>query len=139
MTHVRDIMNPGLDHLTVDSSVADALACMHDEDIGAVPVCSADGRLQGMVTDRDVAMRLGESPFDPSTTNLSEVMTTTEVVTIGADDEITDLVDIMTQHQVRRLPVIDGNEVIGVVSQADVAKNCEPSVVANMLAGISQP
>lgn len=139
MTHVRDIMNPGLDHLTVDSSVADAVAYMHDEDIGAVPVCSTDGRLQGMVTDRDVAMRLGESPFDPSTTNLSEVMTATEVITIGADDDVSELVDTMARHQVRRLPVVDGNEVIGVVSQADVAKNCEAGVVANMLAGISRP
>jgi CBS domain-containing protein len=128
MTKVREIMSKGAEHLTVDSTVDEAVDCMRRNDIGAVPVCS---------TDRDLALRVLAEARDPKSVDLGSIIQQDEVVTIGADDSIEELVKTMSEHKVRRVPVIDGREMVGMVSQADLARNCPPELVKEFVAAVS--
>lgn len=100
------------------------------------PICGDDNRLKGVITDRDIVVNCVADGRDPSTVKVSE-MATGETVTIGADDSVEEVLRTMSDHGVRRLPVIDGHELIGVVSQADVAKNLPEDKVGDLVAAIS--
>src|SRR4030095_2920711 len=100
-----------------------AAGMMADDGIGALPVCDADGRLSGVVTDRDLAVKVVAEGRDPGSVRLGELVDNGEVVTIGADAPAEEPIRTMKDHAVRRLPVIDGQELIGMVSQADVARS----------------
>lgn len=89
------------------------------EDIGALPICQ-DGKLTGVITDRDIVVKVIAKGQDPTTVKVGD-LAQGEAVTIGADDSIDELVKTMREHDVRRLPVIDGTDLVGVVAQADVA------------------
>jgi CBS domain-containing protein len=122
MTSVRDIMTQDTTCVGENESVVDAAAKMRDLNVGALPICGEDDRLKGMVTDRDVAVEVVADGRDPSSVRVSE-LAHGEVVTIGADDSIDELLTTMAQHAVRRVPVIDGHRLVGIVSQADVARS----------------
>ena len=81
---------------------------MADQNVGAIPVCDTDGRLCGVVTDRDLAVKIVAAGRDPDSVRLSELVDANEVVTIGADDSVEEAIRTMKDHAVRRLPVIDG-------------------------------
>jgi CBS domain-containing protein len=110
---------------------------MAADDIGAIPVCDGKGKLMGMVTDRDLVVRVLCDGLDPATTAVGDVFTATEVVTIGADDPAEDAIRTMKEHAVRRLPVIDGKEMIGMVSQADIARFLPDAKVGDLVGAIS--
>ena len=137
MTTAREIMTAS--PVIVDiSETATAIAQRLDaDDIGAVIVCSQDRHLQGMVTDRDLAIQVIAGGRDPSTTTASELVSGREVVTIGADDSLEEAMKTMKKHAVRRLPVIDGTDVIGIVSQADLALHANETQVGELLEVIS--
>jgi CBS domain-containing protein len=137
MTTARDIMSSDIETLTSDHSALDAADRLARSDIGAVPVCGDDGQLLGMVTDRDLVVRVLAAGKDPATFRLAELADQAEVVTIGADDPVGEAVRTMTEHKVRRLPVIDGTSVVGMVSQADLAVHCSPEQVGELVAAIS--
>ena len=94
---------------------------MRDLDVGALPVCGDDERLQGMVTDRDIVVRCVAEGGDPATARAGD-LAAQKPVTIGADDDIDEALSTMIRNGVRRLPVIDGHDLVGMVSQADVAR-----------------
>lgn len=106
-------------------------------DIGALPVCEPDGHLAGLVTDRDLVVKVMAAGMDPGNVALEELADQDEVVTIGADDPVDELVEVMKAHRVRRLPVVDGAEVVGLVSQGDVARNLPAAQAGELLAAIS--
>ncbi|HVX23438.1 MAG TPA: CBS domain-containing protein [Acidimicrobiales bacterium] len=137
MPTARDIMTEGSNYLKEDATAADAARRMADLSIGALPVCDASGRLRGLVTDRDVVVDVVARGKDPATTPLGELVGQ-EAFTIGADDDVDEAIRTMQAHKVRRLPVIDGNEVIGIVSQADIARSCPPERVGDLVAAISR-
>ena len=114
---------------------------MKDEDIGAVPVVSdPDERiLIGLVTDRDLAVRVDASGFDPDATLVGEVMTR-DLATCMAEDECQKVLDVMTARQVRRVPIVDADgRLVGIIAQADVARCVEnPEEVARVLKDISR-
>lgn len=89
------------------------------EDVGSLPICE-DGKLTGVITDRDIVVKVIAEGQDPAKVKVGE-LAQGEAVTIGADDPIDELVKTMREHDVRRLPVIDGTDLVGVVAQADVA------------------
>jgi CBS domain-containing protein len=136
MTTARDIMTPIADFVEADASVTEVAMVLAREDIGSVPVCTA-GRLTGMVTDRDIVVKVIAAGLDPSLVKASEVANDNEVVTIGADDDITEAIETMRRYKVRRLPVIDGRSLVGMVSLADVAQAGPKEPVADLLAEIS--
>ena len=137
MTTAREIMTPGATYLDDTATVADAAKKMAQEDFGALPVCK-DGKLQGMVTDRDLVVGVLAEGRDPSATKVSEVIDLVEVVTIGADDSVEDAIRTMKDHAVRRLPVIDGTDLVGMVSQADIARAMPDAKVGDLVGAISQ-
>ena len=136
-TLTREIMTPNPRIVKVDESVDRIARVLADEKIGAVVVCNDERRLQGMITDRDLAVEVVAKDRDPHSTRAAELVNGREVVTIGADDDIDEAIDTMKAHAVRRLPVIDGNEVIGIVSQADIARVAKDKQVGRLVETIS--
>jgi CBS domain-containing protein len=137
MTTARDIMTPDATFCPEDTTAADAARRMAQEDIGALPVCNAEGRLAGVVTDRDLAVRVVAEGRDPAQTRLADLLDGTEVVTIGADDSVEEAIRTMKDHAVRRLPVIDGTDLVGMVSQADIARAMPDAKIGDLVDAIS--
>jgi len=137
MTTAREIMTKGVEFIDLTATVEDAARKMATSDIGAIPICNGENRLQGMVTDRDIVVKVLAAGKDPKTTKVSELADASEVVTIGADDSVEEALKTMKDHKVRRLPVIDGRDVGGMVSQGDVAKALPDNKVGDLVEAIS--
>jgi CBS domain-containing protein len=133
----RDIMTPECDCVGENDTVLDAAKRLAELDVGAMPICGEDDRLKGMLTDRDIVVKVLAQGKDPSSTRVGELATQDEVVTIGADDSIEEALRTMTDHKVRRLPVIDGRQCVGIISQADVATNIDEEKVGELVEAIS--
>jgi CBS domain-containing protein len=136
MTTAREIMTPGATYCSEDATAAEAARKMAEADIGALPVCDSEGHLTGVVTDRDLAVRVVAEGGDPNTP-LSQLFRPAEVVTIGADDSVDEAIRTMKDHAVRRLPVIDGRELVGMVSQADIARAMPDAKIGDLVDAIS--
>ena len=136
MTTARDIMTADATCVSVNDSLADAARKMQELDVGALPICGDDNRLKGMITDRDIVVECIAQGGDPTSTSVSE-LAAGKPVTIGADDSMEEALHTMTQHGVRRLPVIDGHDLVGMVSQADIAKNLPEGKVGELVEAIS--
>jgi CBS domain-containing protein len=111
---------------------------MAELDVGALPICGEDNRLKGMLTDRDIVVRAlaqGRNPDDVTAGELAEG----KPITIGADDDVSDVLLTMSSHQVRRLPVIDGHDLVGMVAVADVARALSDRPVGDLVDAISKP
>jgi CBS domain-containing protein len=118
---VRDLMHKGVEIMAPDTPVTKLAKKMRDKDIGAIPVGS-NGQLVGMVTDRDITLRAVANGRDPSQLTAEDVMTK-GVVCCSELDKVRDVLHIMEEKQIRRVPVIDENEqVVGMVSLGDISK-----------------
>jgi CBS domain-containing protein len=107
-------------------------------DVGSLPICGDDNRLKGMVTDRDIVIKAvakGRNPADVTAGELAEG----RPVTIGADDDAEEILRTMSSRQVRRLPVIDGHDLVGMVALADVARALSDRPVGDLMDAISKP
>lgn len=136
-TTAREIMTKGADYLKEDMTAADAARFFADSGVGAAPVCDLSGHLRGVVTDRDIAVKVVAAGKQPDQCSLGDLVQG-EAVTIGADDSVAEAIKTMERYKVRRLPVIDGTELVGMISQADVARNCPPEKVGELVAAISE-
>jgi CBS domain-containing protein len=136
MATARDIMSGGAECAGENETLADAARKMRDLDVGALPICGEDNRLKGVVTDRDIVVKCIAAGGDPTSTKVSE-LAEGKPVTIGADDSVDEALRTMKDHGVRRLPVIDGHDLIGMVSQADIAKNLPEEKVGDLVEAIS--
>ena len=119
-----------------NETLRDAAARLAEENVGALPICDANKRIKGMLTDRDIVVQIVARGKDPSQVRARE-LEMGEVVTLRPDDSIEHACDLMAQYQVRRLPVVENGEVVGLVSQADVAKSVDPHKAGRMLTEIS--
>jgi len=138
MTTARDIMTSGADYLETSTTVLEAAKKLASEDYGAMPICDGD-QLKGMITDRDIVVKVLAAGKDPASTQVIDLTADQgEVVTIGADDPIEEAARTMAQHQVRRLPVIDGTKLVGMVSQADLARAGVDGLTGNTVEQISE-
>jgi CBS domain-containing protein len=136
MTTARDIMTSGADIIDAQSTVLDAAKKLASDDIGALPICD-NGRLKGMITDRDIVVKVLAEGKDAQSTKVIDLIQG-EAITIGADDSVEEALRTMSKYQVRRLPVIDGTELVGIVSQADIARNLPEEKVGELVEAISQ-
>lgn len=134
----REVMTGGAECIGENDSVLDAAKRLAELDVGAMPICGEDDRLKGMLTDRDIVVKVLAQGKDPSSTTAGE-LGEGKPVTIGADDSIEDAISTMKDHKVRRLPVIDGHELIGIVSQADLARSVDEEHVGELVEAISAP
>jgi CBS domain-containing protein len=130
-------MSGGAECIGEQDTIEKAAKKLADLDVGAMPICGEDDRLKGMLTDRDITIKVVAQGKDPAQTTAGELATQGEVVTIGADDSVDEALHTMTQKRVRRLPVIDGHTLIGVISQADLAKEIDPAKVGELVKAIS--
>ena len=133
----REVMSGDCECIGENESVLDAARKMAELDVGALPICGEDDRLKGMVTDRDVVVKVLAGGKDPGSTTASE-LGEGKPVTIGADDSIEDAIGAMKEHKVRRLPVIDGQRLVGIVSQGDLAKHADEEQVGELVEVISE-
>ena len=136
MTTARDIMTGNAECVSVKDTLADAAKKLRDLDVGAMPICGDDNRLKGMLTDRDIVVKGVAEGRDPLSTKVSD-FAEGKPVTIGADDSVEETLRTMKEHGVRRLPVIDGHDLIGIVSQADVARNLPDDKIGDLVEAIS--
>ena len=135
----RDIMSTDVAFIGADTPVVEAAKKMRDLDVGALPICGDDKRLKGIITDRDITIHVVAEGKDPSSTNAIDVGEgDANTVTIGADDSIDEALATMQRHQVRRLPVIDGHEVVGIIAQADVATHLTVKETGQTVEAISR-
>jgi CBS domain-containing protein len=132
----RDVMSGDAECIGENDTIADAAKRLADLDVGAMPICGEDNRLKGMLTDRDIAIKVVAQGKDPATTKAGE-LGEGKPVTIGADDSVNEALKTMKDHKVRRLPVIDGHDLIGIVSQADLARNIDEEKVGDLVEAIS--
>lgn len=136
MTTARDLMTPGAECVGENDTLATAAQKMRDLDVGQLPVCGEDGRLHGVVTDRDIVVRCLAEGGDPRET-VAGSLAEGKPVTIGADDTIEQAISTMVRHKVRRLPVIDGHDLVGMLSQADIARSYPEDRVGELVELIS--
>jgi len=134
----REIMTGGVECAQAQETVVDAARKMADLNVGALPICGDDNRLKGMITDRDIAVKVVAQGQDPGSVKVIDLADQDEVVTIGADDSIDEALATMAKYQVRRLPVIDGHDLVGMVSQADIARNLDDDKTGDLVEAISQ-
>jgi CBS domain-containing protein len=132
----RDVMTGGAECVGANETILDAAKKLADRDVGSMPICGEDNRLKGMLTDRDIVVKVLAAGKDPGSTTAGE-LGEGKPVTIGADDSVDEALRTMTQHKVRRLPVIDGHDLVGIVSQADLATNIDEEKVGDLVEAIS--
>jgi CBS domain-containing protein len=136
--HVRDVMTPGVQTVRLTDTAADAARMMRDSDVGSLPVLSAGNEPVGIVTDRDIAIRVVAEGRDPNTVRVSEIYSENPV-TVEPDQPLDEALRLMAQHKVRRLPVVEDGRLVGVLAQADVALAEKAKKAGEMLEEISEP
>ena len=119
---VRDLMNPSVVTVEPGSSAALAARLLSRHNVGAVPVCGPDRRLRGMVTDRDIVLRCVAAEEDPAQTPVRDIMTR-RCTAVAPGDDCREATRLMAQEQVRRLPVVEGGRLVGMISLADLARS----------------
>ena len=120
MQTVRDIMSTDVQYCTPLDNMYEVAVKMREFNVGAIPIVD-QGRLVGMITDRDLVVR-GIAEKHPGSTAVTEVMSR-ELVTVSPDDSVQKAADIMARHQIRRLPVVEGGRLVGIVALGDLATN----------------
>ena len=134
---VRELMTSNPCSIDVDKSVAYAAQMMRDEDVGLAPIVEGD-RLVGVLTDRDVAVRVVAEGRDPEQIKVSEVASR-DLVTLDPQQDLDEALRLMARHQVRRLPVVEEDgRLVGVVAQADVAKQADEQRTGEVVEKISR-
>ncbi|MEV0752551.1 CBS domain-containing protein [Streptosporangium sp. NPDC050280] len=131
MPTAREIMTPNAECVNAGQTTADAAEKMRSMDVGSLPICGEDNRFKGMITDRDIVVQVIAQGRDPKSCLAGE-LGGDEVVTIGADDAW-EILRTMSSHKVRRLPVIDGHELVGMVALADVAEALPDAKVGDLM------
>jgi len=134
----RDIMSRGTECVSANDTLEAAARRMAEEGVGAMPICGDDDRLKGMLTDRDIVVRAIARGKDVARTLVSE-LAEGKPVTIGADDSVRETLATMERAQVRRLPVIDGHRLVGIVSAADIARHLPARKSGKLLKEVSKP
>lgn len=130
---IREVMTQNPELVSGDTTVADAAKLMRDKDFGGV-LCGDGDEVSGFLTDRDIALRVVAEGKDPTSTTVSEVATT-DLHTLSPDDSVEDAIELVRQHDIRRVPVVEGAKPVGIVSIGDLAiERDEDSALADISA-----
>ena len=135
---IADVMTRDPRSVELETPVVEAAKILRDEDVGSLPVVR-DGRVTGMVTDRDLAVRMIAEGRDPGSTTVGDVVSS-EPVTVRQEQDLDEALRLMARHQVRRLPVVDdGDRLVGIFAQADVALTGDDERAGKVVEEISRP
>ena len=137
MTTARDIMTPSPRCIGENDSLRIAANIMSDLDVGSLPICGEDSKLKGMLTDRDIIVRAVAAGLDTETTPAS-ALAQGKPVTVDVDDNIDVALELMQKHQIRRVPVIEDHLLVGIVSQADIARSLSSVQTGETVESISR-
>ncbi|MBQ6431594.1 MAG: CBS domain-containing protein [Oscillospiraceae bacterium] len=118
---VQEVMSRRIISVSPDETAAVAARLLSHYNIGALPVCAKDGRLRGMVTDRDIVLRCVAAEEDPLCVKVSDIMTR-RVFSVGSQQNVDEASALMAREKIRRLPVQDNNKLVGMVSLSDLSK-----------------
>lgn len=132
----RELMTPGAECIGENDSLTQAAQKLRDLNVGSLPICGEDDMLKGVLTDRDIVVKALAEGMEPTSTRAG-ALAEGKPVTIGADDSIEEAIRTMQEHKVRRLPVIDGHELVGMLAQADIARNFPEDRVGELVEFIS--
>ena len=136
MGQIRDVMTANPTTCEPTATAVDAAKVMAREDVGSVPIVEG-GRLVGLVTDRDIIVRAIAEGRDVNATTVKDVASR-DLVTVTPDEDLDRALQLMAQHQVRRIPVVDGDRVVGIVAQADVARAADEEKTGEVVQQISE-
>ena len=135
-TTVKDVMTPGPTSVAGDEPVVEAARRMVADDVGSLPVLR-EGRLVGMITDRDLVLHVLAKDLDPHKVVVSEICSENPV-TVGPDEPLDEALQRMAKDQVRRLPVVDDGRLVGIIAQADIARVARPESTGRLVEEISE-
>jgi CBS domain-containing protein len=133
---VRDAMTQNPTYVSPTQAITEAARIMRDEDVGSLPVVEGD-RLTGMVTDRDIVVRGLADGRDASQLSVQDVASR-DVQTVDAEESLDEALRVMATHQVRRVPVVEGGRLVGVLAQADVAEHTKEKQTGEVVQEISR-
>jgi CBS domain-containing protein len=124
MTTARDIMKSGAKCIGEDQTLMEAARMMRDMNVGSLPICGNDEKLHGIITDRDIVVKCIAEGKDPTTCKAGE-LAQGKVAYVDADTDMDTIVDMMGKEQVKRMPVIHDHKLVGMISEADLAKHLD--------------
>ena len=116
---VRDTMTADPRSIGASASVVEAARLMREEHIGSLPITD-DEKLVGMITDRDITTRVVAEAANPKSTSVGDVYSR-DIISVEPDEDLEEALQLMTRHQIRRLPVVENGRLVGIVAQADIA------------------
>jgi CBS domain-containing protein len=134
---VREAMTASVSSVSPSQSLADAAEVMKGADVGSVPVVE-EGRLAGIVTDRDIVTRAVAEQRNPQDVKVDEIASH-DLVTVEPEQDLDEALALMARHKVRRLPVLEEGRLVGMLAQADVALEAKEKQVGEMVEQISKP
>jgi CBS domain-containing protein len=135
--NIRDLMTENPRAVRPDDPVVDAARVLRDENVGSLPVIDGD-RLIGMITDRDIALRVVAEGRDPGSVSVNEIASR-DLVTAESTADLDDALRLMARHQIRRLPVTEEGRLVGILAQADVASEVGDKQTGRLVEAISEP
>ena len=121
---VKDCMSENVVWVTGNNTIYDVAKLMNENHIGSIPVCDNNNNLVGIVTDRDIVLRTIACGKDVRQTKVTDIMTT-EVIKTSKDTEVSWVANIMAKNQIRRVPVVEDEKLVGIISIGDLARNTE--------------
>ncbi|MFB7506049.1 CBS domain-containing protein [Streptomyces broussonetiae] len=132
MTTARDIMHAGATCVQEGQTLEDAARKMKELDVGALPICGEDDRLHGIITDRDIVVKCLAKGKDPRTVTAGQ-LEQGKPVTVDADAKTDRVLRVMQEHRIRRLPVIEDHRLVGMISEADLARRLPEKQVGHFV------
>lgn len=135
MTTARDIMHAGAECISESQNLQHAARQMRNLDVGALPICGDDGRLLGIVTDRDIVLKCVAHSLDPGTVTAGQ-LAQAEPVAVGPAADVDEVLHLMAENQIRRLPVTDNQRVVGMISEADLARSLPKQTVGQFVEAV---
>ncbi len=132
-----DLMTADPRCITSSTTLVDAARLMRDLDVGFLPICADGQQLTGVLTDRDIVVACVAEGTDPGEVTAGSVAQS-DPVTVDADDPVDEVLDTMAEYQIRRLPVLRDGLLIGVISEADIARDANVEEVADTVQAITQ-
>ncbi|WP_137148322.1 CBS domain-containing protein [Mycolicibacterium sp. CR10] len=138
MTTARDIMNPEATCVFEHANLIEAAKRMRELGVGALPICGDDDRLVGMLTDRDIVVKAIAADKDLSATSAGQ-LAQGHVYYVDVNAGVADMLAVMEKHQVRRVPVIDDHRLVGLVTEADIARHLPDHAIVDFVKAICAP
>jgi CBS domain-containing protein len=135
MSKARDVMHLGAECVGQDGTLARAAQMMRDMHVGALPICGSDNRLHGIITDRDIVVRCIAAGHDPTTMTCGQLARGTPIW-VDVDAEADEVLDLMIESGVRRVPVLEERRLVGMISEADLAQRLDQRQIAHFAEAI---